>query len=407
MVTNKQKTALPPDFVKVLLQYIKKNYLHRGSKTSEWNVRDTEYFSKGIVALNHSFTRNRSGQFKDYFNEPVMRSGYLSYFLPVNAMKVFAILRQFPLFTTGDGKIPTQISIADIGCGPLTLSFGFLFHLLENLPKDSSPIHISIDAYELNRKILEDGIHLLDEFLIAAKLKDRISVKVTRFVGDLFRQRMPAKQYDYILLGNFLNELDARSTQQELVEGILQKFGKKGGKVLFLEPGSKKFSRDLQALRDDLIGVTDYRVLAPCLHQSTCPLNLTAKGDWCNFRQQWQAPQFISDFDELTDMKKEYLLYSFLLLQNKPDEAVLFHTPQEYVAISDRIRAKGRFEVVGCGPAGRIRFIRSNADEAPANAAFDQLSRGSYFTVPEYKHRGQYELVHNSSIKKTNKIILN
>ena len=402
MARNDNLPKLPELFEQVLLAYIKKNYLKKGGRDNQWNQRDTEYFSQGIVALNHSFTRNRSGKYRDYFAEPVLRSGYLAYFLPVNAMKAFAILSQHDRLS----HVPQKISVADIGCGPLTLSFGLIFHIIAALNSSVGRIEIEIDAFELNKKILDDGIEILQQMLRAWGDTRRLSVRVEKHVGNIFRTRLPQKKYDYILLGNFLNEFEERQTQQELVLSFLNKLAKENAKTLFLEPGSKKFSRDLQALRDVLIAETDFRVLAPCLHQKTCPLNLTAKADWCNFTQKWQAPRFIVDFDELTDLKKEYLLYSYLFMKNNPVAAEIFHTEQDFLAISDKLKAKGRFEVLGCGEAGRIRFIKSNRDESESNSGFDKLTRGIYFTMPDFEPRSDFELNLNSSVKKRDRVIL-
>jgi len=336
---------LPHLFEKVLLRFLKENYLKKGQVSQSWNARDTQYFAKGIVALNLSFTKNRAGKYRDYFNDPVMRSGYLAYFLPVNAMKAAAIFNSHNIL---DSQIK-EIRIADLGAGPLTLTFGFLFHLMENITIFRGRVRLVIDAFELNKKILSDGISILKDFIHKAGLKGQFEVKINALNGNIFKQKWPNQKYDYLFLGNFLNEFEKRPVQWNMVRLFLNSFSKPDTKVLFIEPGSKKIARDLQYLRDELLEETNYSVLAPCLHQEKCPLNLTAKSDWCNFTQDWKAPQFIQDFDEITSLKKEYLLYSYLFIQNGGVEAPK-HAPQEFVAISNLMKAKGRQDVIGCGP---------------------------------------------------------
>lgn len=387
------KFKLPPFFESELLHYLKKSYLKNKNIIPEWGLRDARYFSKGIISLNQSFTETRATRRLNYFNDPLMRSGYLAYFLPVNAMKMLQILMQ------RDELLKNEITLADVGAGPLTLSFGFLFFVLEKL-KLGQKMKIVIDAYEQNKKILIDGQNLMQDFL---KHHPALEVKINHRVGDLNRMHLPQRDYDYVLVGNFLNEYEKREDQWQVTKKLLSQFFGKQGKLIMLEPASKKISRDLQHLRDVILKNTEFVVIAPCLHQETCPLNLTAKSDWCNFQQSWVAPPFIRDFDELTELKKTYLMYSYLFmtkgftLKKVPDKT-------QFVAISDLMKAKGRLEVIGCGPAGRVRFIRSHRDQTEANHDFDQLRRGVEFTMPDYIASDAFQLNVNVPVKKKDRV---
>ncbi len=409
-----------------ILAYLKAHYIKKSFASSRWNSKDVAYFSRGIVALNEGFTQNKTGRHLDYFNDPVMRSGYLAYFLPVNIMKAYGIFRQHPVVT----EIPRQIFVADVGAGPLTLSFAFILHLQEQAHLIKERCHVVIDAYDINRKILVDGEQLLIDYLKRAKLDDKITVSIHLNAVDVHRAHLKSNRYDFILMGNFINEFEERDEQQRLLHRILAAWSDVHTKILFLEPGSKKVTRDLQALRDQLIESGEYTVLAPCLHQHTCPLNLTAKGDWCNFTQDWCAPDFIKDFDEITDLKKKYLLYSYLLMEvstcRRADVSTLRCSDVStsarqhigtFIAISDVMREKGRLEVVGCGPAGRIRFVRSNNDASEANRDFEWIRRGQVFNVetslPAGRHGGRtslpddhFQLNINVPVKKETKFVV-
>lgn len=388
-------------FTEVLLKYLKDNYLvHKKFKDSPWNIHDAEYFARGIIGLNNNFTQNRAGKYRDYFADPVLRSGYLAYFLPVNMAKTAAILNQNHSF---ERELPARIEIADIGAGPLTMTFGFLEHVLTRYD-DIKSLELVVNAFELNAKILNDGANLLERYLEQRDPKGKIRIKLNLKPGNILHKKYREIKCDYVLMGNFLNEFDRRDTQSEIVSQVLRNFGKKNGLVLFLEPGSKKFARDLQGLRDALIEETEYRVLAPCLHQHQCPLNLTAKSDWCNFTQRWTPPQFIRDFDRLTSMKKEYLLYSFLLMRNhmRVDRV----ETSRFIAISDLMKQKGRYEVIGCGEAGRIRFIQSNKDVSPTNEDLMDAHRGAQFQVPSMPKDSVFTLNHNISIRKNDEFYL-
>lgn len=387
---------LPTSFCDVLLSYLKRTYLKKGRGDAPWDDRDTRYFSKGIVELNAAFTHTRGTKAFNYFNDPVMRSGYLAYFLPVNAMKGYALLAPHVR------NLAPNLRIADIGAGPLTLTFSFLFCLADLVAKSGRKMAVQVDAYEQNAKILSDGRAILREFLKASGLDRTLSVHVVEHAGP-FRTHLKSRAgYDFILAGNILNEFDERGDQSKLALDVLKRFSKPDTLAFFIEPGSKKFTRDLQALRDAVIANTKFRVIAPCLHQEICPLNLTAKSDWCNFSQRWRAPDFIRDFDAITELKKAYLLYSYLVLRNGE---VPEYAANEFVAISDLMPQKGRFEIVGCGPAGRVRFMRSHRDATPSNAAFASLSRGAQFTMVDFAAPDRIILNENVPVRAKDRVV--
>lgn len=392
---SKPLLELPASFERVLLRYLKTHYLRQGGRGDDWNRKDVNYFAKGIVDLNKNFTQNRAGKYRDYFSSPVMRSGYLAYFLPVNAVKCMGLMERH----WGQASFGKTIRIADVGAGPLTLSFGFLFFLMKKLQGSKKLTTLVVDGYELNKKMLSDGMALMHDFIKEAGLEKQIQLKVNCRVGNFFKTRVKSGHYDLVLLGNFLNEFDGRDDQWQLVSKSLRFLSVKGTRILFLEPGSKKFSRDLQLIRDRLITDMAFKILGPCLHHHGCPLNITAKGDWCNFSQNWKAPQFIQDFDALTSLKKSHLIYSYLFVeQGEPNQEK--QSTQKFVAISDVMKQKGRLELIGCGEAGRIRFVRSNADRSDHNDNFGYLRRGQLFEASTYKHEGPHVLNKNVSVKK-------
>lgn len=395
--TSRPMTALPVEFEKALLTYLKKNFLKGKFAANDWNDNDVRYFSKGILKLNQAFTTARSDRALNYFNDPVMRSGYLAYFLPVNAIKALGIFQEkLPIVS-----LPPEIRIADIGAGPLTMTFALLFHLFSILKKSplsqSTPVFISVDAYELNLTIVKEGMALLREYVLLCGLKNQVRVTVTPCALNLLKDRLPAMQYDYVLAGNLFNEFETRDVQWGLCQKILD-LCKKNGHILFLEPASKKVSRDLQALRDRIIE-GPFHILGPCLHHEACPLNVVAKSDWCHFRHEWRAPKFIQAFDELTHLKKTQLMYSYLFLQNGATPKVSGKLT-EFIAISDVMMAKNGFEWIGCGPAGRVRFILQQGDQSPINQGFQKISRGKEFTMPDYKNKNGYRLDEIVFVKK-------
>src|SRR5690349_3720160 len=109
----------PAHLEKLILDYLKKAFLDprkmKGAGES-FNEKDFKYFSRGAGLLSEAYTVERETLPKNYFNDPVLRSGYLLYFLPVNYLKIIRIFEQFSPQELVSGKI----RILDIGCGPGT-----------------------------------------------------------------------------------------------------------------------------------------------------------------------------------------------------------------------------------------------------------------------------------------------
>lgn len=391
------QVPMPKEFEIALLKHLKKYYLSGPTSESAWNKKDTSYFARGIVRLNEAFTTSRMDSSGNYFKDPLMRSGYLAYFLPVNAMKAASVFGKImPLLPK------KRVKLLDIGSGPLSLVFGYLFYLQSINKTHKLPSEIEVHAVEQNDKILKEGMALLQTYLEASGLAKKLKVKIVPIVDNALKFRSKEKDFDLICLGNFLNEIPERQNQSEYILQTLERFAHAKTVFFMLEPAFKKISRDVQSLRDEILEQTAFRVVAPCLHQLTCPLNLTSKGDWCHFMQAWQTPQFIKEFDHITGLKKTFLLYSYLILQNHGE---FTHPMSEFVSISNIMREQGRFELIGCGPGGRIRFVRSHKHKDPVNDDFEKIDRGQYFSFPNFDGQ-KFELNKISNIGKHDKIIL-
>lgn len=388
---NPPRIALPVEFETALKTQLKRRFLKGRAADTPWNPRDTVFFSTGVERLNSLFTTEARLRRRDYFSDAVLRSGYLAYFLPINALKAAAILLRHGALnevtrTAGEGGV---LRVIDVGAGPLTMVFGLIFALLQ-IRRPPAALTLEVEVFERSEKILADGQAVLTEFLARLLPEARLRVRLKRYAGDVLRHHFE-KRADLILMGNVLNEFDERALQQHFVLRLLRHAAISGGQVFCLEPSSKKISRDLQALRDVVIAAAGVSVMGPCLHNKTCPFNLTAKSDWCHFYQDWQTPGFLCEMDRLTGLKKNHLAYSYLLFRVGP-AAPLVHGPREFIAISNPLRAGRAVEIIGCGSSGRVRVRREERDKGPLNRAFGDLRRGSLFALPGMRDTQGYEL---------------
>jgi ribosomal protein RSM22 (predicted rRNA methylase) len=101
--------------------------------------------------------------------------------------------------------------------------------------------------------------------------------------GAVDRYAIRATQYDLVVLGHVLNELEP-SAQRQVVAAA---WDLTAGLLLIAEPGTSAAFEVVRTARDVLLGA-GARTIAPCAHDKPCPL----QNDWCHFPQRLKRPDF-------------------------------------------------------------------------------------------------------------------
>jgi SAM-dependent methyltransferase len=184
-------------------------------------------------------------------------------------------------------------------------------------------------------------------------------------------------RFDLIVAAHLLGELyvdrpsderaDARAQRvQAWAEGLLVP----GGTIILVEPALRETSRELLAVRDQLLALTDLNIVAPCFWTGPCPA-LARERDWCHDAVSpvgpWEGPTPpATSFAPRVD-------FSYLALRDrwKPMPGQL-----SYRIVSDPMPEKGRLKLYACGPTGRDPYVRLDRNASPSNAAFAELVRG-------------------------------
>jgi ribosomal protein RSM22 (predicted rRNA methylase) len=172
-------------------------------------------------------------------------------------------------------------------------------------------------------------------------------------------------RFDLIVAAHLLGELfvdrpadervDARAVRvQAWAEGLLQP----GGTVVLVEPALRETSRELLAVRDQLLALSDLEIVAPCFWKGACPA-LARERDWCH--------------DAVDVPGAPRVDFSYLVLR---DRWKALPGQLRSRVVSDPMPEKGRLKLYVCGPGGRDLHVRLDRNESPANAAFAQLRRG-------------------------------
>ncbi len=399
-----------PSFWESLIKgYVKKTFYADTRKKAfadraDFTEGDYRFFTTGVRELNLAFTQERGFLPKNYLNRKEMRSGYILYFLPVNALKVAALLENTwtgppphpllseaaPLWGNKEGERgEVDLAILDVGSGPGTGMLGTMLYL-ENLMNRMGVKKIQLRwiLIDQNRQALEDAAALHDLTLdrIRKKFPDRqISSEVRLVTGDLFSGRLPkipeASSADLILCLNVMGEL-ARDRRLPLVKNLLQHHLAPHGRLLVMEPALRITTRDLMSLRDSLLEEEAGFVYAPCLHQAACPMLKANHRDWCHTYIPWERPAWIEKIDRLVAIRKDYLKCAYILLGKEEPKTA----PKDiWRVVSGPLNSKGKSERLLCGEGALpdlMRITRLDRDASKENQDFDRLERGDIVQVP-------------------------
>lgn len=379
----------PTELEKIIHTYLKQTYLagrFESKKGTSFNDQDIRFFSKGTSRLSEAFTSERGSLPKNYFNDPVLRSGYLFYFLPVNILKITSVLNElYPTeLTTG------KIRVLDLGSGPGTSVLGTMAFYAQMLQsKKIKDAWLDFTLIDQNFSILKDAKNLHDAYKneLEEKVKgfnSMISVKNYDLTRGALKRFLRSFRFHLIIVSNLLNEWNDLKNKVSFIQALMEDQLEKNGKLIIIEPALQKTSRDLQLVRDEILALNrEHHVWAPCLHQEGCPLNVVNQRDWCHFYLPWRAPIFIEKADRLLGLNKQWLNCSYLILSKKPRESQkLFSNPQStWRVISNPLPSKGKRELILCGPPGRYHLNRQDKDRSRLNIALDEMRRGDLVEV--------------------------
>lgn len=366
----------PSQLEKIIQSHLKQTFLDPKKAKGAFNDKDYIYFSKGAARLSEAFTSERGSLPVNYLNDPVLRSGYLLYFLPVNFLKIMRVLAQLDPKELVTGKV----RVLDLGCGPGTSGLGVMAFYAELLAKKKvKDAWLDFTLIDLNFNILKDARALHDAYaahLVKANpgFHSLCSAKSYDFMrGDLNRFLRNFK-YHIIVISNVLNEFGTREERADFIEQIMADHLDPKGKLIIIEPALQKTSQDLQLLRDEIVLKRKKGfVHAPCLHQEACPLNLFNKRDWCHFYLPWECPPIIEKTDKLIGNRKEWLNLSYLVLGKTERNGF---SKNNWRVISNQMPSKGKKEIVLCGQRGRTRVTRLDKNKTATNRTFDEMRRG-------------------------------
>jgi hypothetical protein len=234
---------MPSSWELLLQGYVKKTFYADTRRKSfadkpEFTEGDYRFFVEGVRDLSVAFTEDRAFLPKNYLNRKEFRSGYILYFLPVNALKVATLLGQAPKDSfVKDGKI--EMTIVDVGSGPGTGMLGTML-FLERFLKDVTSVKLRWVLIDQNRQALNDAAAIHD--LVLADVRKRyakvdFSSELRLESRDLFAGKISRSvpSADLILCLNVLSELSLQRLRP-LMQDLLGSALSPTGRMLVMEP---------------------------------------------------------------------------------------------------------------------------------------------------------------------------
>lgn len=400
----------------LLLEIVLHRLFREGLEETELSAlasSKVEGLSRAVARLSELYTCDRADLRHNLLQKTDLRRAYLAYFLPSNFLKINAILEEIWLHPEVMKLFPERMRILDLGCGPGTQLLGCLAFLSQQSTLPKRVECVGVDSLESN---LEDTRHLFDRLVaklyasttpehvgfphlptLAEIRRDKTLWSLETYRGDVSRplKLKDARPFDFIIMGNVLNELFPGEDQRiekrsRRIAALIHDRLAPDGFLILVEPALRETSRDLLRVRDRLLDMLPLTVYSPCVHSRPCPA--VAPGcdsDWCHEDHAWQAPPWIRQIDERTGLRKSSLKYSYVVFNRKGlsiRDAVLGVAPSDARAlpaenhlwrvVSEPLEERGKSAVYLCGIEGRFRVTRLNKHASPENADFEQLDRG-------------------------------
>ncbi len=317
--------------------------------------------SAGVAELSRSYNQHQRAPALT----PAVHGARLGFFFPRDVPKSAAAIQELL------EHLPDRpLRILDLGCGLGATSVGVILALRERGRRHP----IDVLAIDMDPTALA---------LIPPLFAHLPHCTVRTSTGDATTANEPGP-WDLILLGQVLCEVDPwilgdeRSKRLATWIRSLDQTLAPDGSLVIVEPALKTPTRQLHALRDELVH-QELIPFAPCLHRNACPM-LQRDNDWCHEHRPIDLPTWLEPIARAAGLRWEGLTFSYLILRK--DRAT--RTGRVRV-VSEPLVSKGRLDFIFCGqfPSGgdAKKIGRLDRHRSPENAHWDTLRRGDVLAI--------------------------
>lgn len=238
------------------------------------NFNEPRALANQVLELSNFYLQNPGAHTP--WDKPFATNAYLSYFLPLNFVRLRAAFLEVKRFLPPE----TVSEIWDFGAGIGTTQW-----VLEN------DTHFSVRPFYA----LEDTKEAI--FLY----RQLMSYTRPQWTPQFVSRAEPLPNALGVFSYSFL-EMRPRMVD-------LERFAH----LLIVEPSTRERGRDLMSWRARLMDQGFYP-LAPCTHSQSCPLLSESHRDWCHQRVHFSGPLWWHRIENLLPMRNRTLTYSYLLM---------------------------------------------------------------------------------------------
>lgn len=217
-----------------------------------------------LYHLNKSWTKpDPSAIPPDYTASDAYLRSYTLYYMTFQMPKLWFLLDRCPHVLNAKGSATT---ICDMGCGPGTFIWAFLFYLLKHDPERLKAIK-TVRGIDSSQKCLEIAQRLAKR---ATRMFPQLKAIRFEFLHGNWLDHL-ATECDCTIFGNTLVENSWGSTMS--INDVA------ADSVVVIEPGTRESFHHILPIRDQFIA-NGWHVAFPCTSHHDCPM---AKDNWCHF----------------------------------------------------------------------------------------------------------------------------
>ncbi len=287
------------------------------------SLSESEKLAEDVLRLSDHFIQSPGASTP--WSEVWAQAAYLSYFLPLNSLRVARAAQKAAEL----GFFKGLNTVHDFGSGLGAATWTLFPHL----PSETSWNHweVSPEAIDIHQRIVEQPPrhtwHRLD--LRAEGLPE---IPKSEAAGTL-------AVFSYSMV-----ELGLAPHWKVFPEALL-----------IIEPSTRDEGRKLLFHRQRLLKDWGYQAWAPCPHQEACPLLTDSEKDWCHDRLHWTQPEWFQGISKHLPMKNHTLTHSYLALRKTPTPVESAPDALPGRIVGDELREKGRTRFLICtGPQRRF-----------------------------------------------------
>lgn len=270
--------------------------------------KDLAKIAKAVLQLSDIYNSKKGGP--KIWQEPIFCAAYLSYFFPLNCLRILEVLQSFP----ADKFFAKFERWIDFGSGVGTFEIAHALWRAEQVAthperKDFlqkgtmvSKIESSLEAQSLHRKLQQFLIEELGKGLETSS-EDRLPEFESPFVE---LQSLEVRPKTLAVFSYSLNEWILQNPGS-----LLPPWAKDAEGILWIEPSDQALGRKLQNSRALLLE-EGFQIWAPCTHQLACSMQTQSATDWCHQRFLIDRPQWFLDLERHLPMHNNSLTFTYM-----------------------------------------------------------------------------------------------